>query len=402
MFDIKLLAAGLEGLIGYRQTTNPAAPQVMEALLASESGLYVNDRLPALFTSANLAAALPADYTAPPDTDYGAGLTGQLNYGLDAALSSARTWMASALLTGPRLAGRAHTVQKDLSLYEGLGSAFDGITKAGRFCGIELRPHGSAELAIEITRIGLQTMGANETGLLIYLYHESRAAPLARYEVAAPLNGWGGGFAWATLPAGTFVLRPGGDESTYPPGGAFYIGYYEDDLAGQLANRAAPIIKANCGTCDPINNARAAAWAGLFTARAVRLGNEYTADREALPLYRLSFPADTNNGLNLAVTARCDLTPLLIRNKYLLAPLYQVAAAVELLLLLMSSPTVNPSANSAQARAGLMLYGDPNTKRGGMLAERDTLAAALSLDLTGAQPPCIGPPEVVEYSSGAV
>jgi len=193
-------------------------------------------------------------------------------------------------------------------------------------------------------------------------------------------------FAWTDLTS--FILEFASSE--YDAGGSYYIGYFEDDVSGNAIIKDMDWSAAGrCATCN------------AYDARAYKLYNKYF---DVIPFY-VENPTDTNLwdiqensyeyyrntnfGLNLEISASCDITALICQQKALFDELIQMRMGIDTLTEMIYSTRNNEIAKKLRAmnsRITLDIMGD---RGGGMENQYKTLQKAVDFDFSGIDKACL-------------
>lgn len=422
MVRLQALQIALMGLVGFRPHYDPGYEQYNPELLESRSGLYVNDLQ--LITPGNLTAALPSvsvtQYppwepkaykrnalvrveqvlymakqatTALDEPGMGVGpweatdvLSARLRYVMDAAVAQLlNTMVATKKLEGGK------SVVEETRIYHGAGNINNRIIKEGRFVGFEVVVEQVRDFALRIRSIGLQSDTPNPE-LPIYIYHSSTSTPI---KVLRPPFTGSGVFSWATVADALLLLESG----VYAPGGSFYVGYYEEDVVGQIIERETAwpeyglpynqmIAGYNCSTCNTTNRMAVELWAKYvqfhpFTVAATEL-NE---GRGLWNINAARYNYNSNYGLNMDVVVECDATQFLQRNEALLADALHKIMQVKVLEIFTTTLEQNATAEQAKMAAAYNLDNREN-HTAGLSAQMSNAMKALALDMADGSSPC--------------
>lgn len=365
MFIKSTVIECLFGLAGFRQTSNPDYPQLTDSLIETQSGLFYQDEQP-LITIENIDQSLknydkyiyPAyvaltEYLKGQQVEFNGqayeSLVGTIalpNTGNQPDISPAE-WVALNLLS-EKLTGlvkssinkvlttvmnnkkiRENTkgILDDIYLFDGVGRMRDKEVKKGRFVGLSFKVKRQRDLVAIIKKIGLQFDSVNNA-FDLYLFHSSQEDPIKKftYDVTGKSS-----MNWQIQE--NFVLTYNGIE--FDAGGVFYLGYYEEDLTGQAINKtynwgASP----SCASCNR-SYGYYQQWSNYFDFIPISISSSELTDikpsdpggAKLFDIDRLAYHYDANFGINLEVTAQCDLTEFICGNKELFtdAILLQVA-----------------------------------------------------------------------------
>jgi hypothetical protein len=100
------------------------------------------------------------------------------------------------------------------------------------------------------------------------------------------------------------------------------------------------------------------------------------------------YSPDSNFGLNLKLSATCDLSDYFCRHAALFTTALQLQLAVDLLQLMANSTRNNGVTQGVQVLAQVELNNKPNGQVG-LLNQLATALAALDVDLSGISRPCL-------------
>ena len=221
------------------------------------------------------------------------------------------------------------------------------ITGSSRFCGYAITPRESKSININVKSAGLQSSG-NES-FLLYLFDPTQQTAIASDTITCT----GKTQTWTDLNWDLeFDKLDGG------AGGTYLIGYFEDDLTGQLYAQS----------CDE-GMAHAAMkvtkhYAGIASVRftSSSLNSTSLPDMERL---ESSITCQTP-GFNLRVNIKCDITDVIVDNITMFGEAVQYAIAIRYLRDAIADIGLNPIQSSAQNRESFeqsiidlegMLYG---------------------------------------------
>lgn len=377
MVDQKVIRDNFQGMVGLLQSS-AMYPDVDADLLTSNSGRYINDLHP-FFTHENFFDCIPAferydtqtsnvrafdgsqtyqkydlvrvneilyvslkdnntdttDVTASwqPTTYYSHYFRRKLN---QAYMDSVRMVINRKL----GLSSEAKTVLNKISIYEGRGTK-DFIPKNSRFVGWKVLLH-KANLTFTLNQVAVQLSEGQTLNLYIYKANQSTPYKIVPLTFNTPFS------------MQSFVI----EETAFSSGvtaSEFYIGYYEDDLVGNAIKRDIDTISMTAGCCNNASYRFFQQYNQYVNFRAFYVDDtdldmvgrtlSWTEDREMVTTM-------TNFGINMTFTVTCDLTELIIEQKYLFFEL-----VIQNLLTLLLTELVNSTRNNDTANMlrGLVL-----------------------------------------------
>lgn len=417
MFREKDLQACLYGIVGFRQNDNPEYEKLSPSLLESSSGLYIQDEHPLLCLE-NIDQALknydhwkfPA-YSAVvtyakfdrvrasddkvyesleddniannPATSPGSWeLVPLLSQKLEAVVKSSTVRLLNEVFTKKKLHGSTKSIVESAQFFAGSGNIMDKEVKLGRFVGFRISTTDERDLAAAVRRLGTQFTAVNPA-FKLYVYHTSLEDPYRVYELNLDrVNS----FKWSELKdvtRGEDLLTLTVTSDDHAPGGEFYIGYYEDDLIGQAINKSYRWdVAPSCGTCNN-DLYYYQKWSPYFNVTPIAIpASALTGIKPSDPggpkLFDVNYAQDTysrNYGLNMDISVRCDVTPILCREKQILAGPILKQVAVDLIKILAYSTRNNVIAKEVRDLALFALQRKDSPGGGGGIVE--DLAAAV-------------------------
>lgn len=371
MYNLLTLTACLAPLLAFRQAAPdaPDEPPLLPAVVAPAGQVALQDVHP-LLTLANIRAAAPQVPAAGPD------IGAQLSQYLDQMRRAAVGKVLAAFTARKKLESAGKTVLADVPLTGQSGEYRRKVIKQGRFVGLALRVAAGRDVAVRVTGLGTQFTELNPY-FRLYLYHSSDpTAPVATYDVPRTNRVY---FEWTPL---TIELHTGPTA-----GGEYWLGYFEDDLVGQAVDLQhdfgqRPGTGGCCGS-DYLLFDKYAPYVQVraFTAAA-------TPGTDELPGERVQYVTASNFGLNLQLSAACDLTDYFCRYKAQFVEVLQLQLAVDLLSSMAYSTRQNGLKAEVQKLALLELNNRPEGQPG-LLSRLATALAALDVDLSGVSAPCL-------------
>ncbi|TPG66072.1 hypothetical protein [Hymenobacter nivis] len=295
---------------------------------------------------------------------------------LDRTRTAAVAKVLAAFTSRKKLAGAGRTIMADVKLTGQSGEYRRKVIKQGRFVGLALRSAGTRDVALSITGLGTQFSDLNPS-FRLYLYHSSQPTePLATYEVPRTSRVY---FEWTplaiTLPAG-------------PTGGEYRLGYFEDDLVGQAVDLQHDFSsRPGTGGCCGSDYLLFDAYAPHVQVRAFTATAE--AGTDVLPGDgKPTYVTGSNFGLNLQLSAVCDLSDYFCRYRGLFLEALQLQLAVDLLNQMAYSTRNNGVKQDVQALALVALNNRPDAQPG-LLSQLDAALGALDVDLSGVSTTCL-------------
>ncbi len=406
MFNISTLKTALFGQIGLLTSADTCFDGLASTLTSSGTGLYYNGFHP-LVTYENLQAVAPNfdgyNVTAWADTptsyDIGefakvSGVTYESvtdsNVGNDPTTDDGTNWklpindwltqkvnasimkMLYKLQNHKKIMESTKTLLENIQLFDGAGRFQDVITPNSRFVGLELSPKRINNISLVLDYIGLQFTQA-QTNLKIYVFHSSQLAAIKTQIISTtPIKS----FAWTA--GDSIVLDYVRYSSNLDSGGTYYIGYFEDAIAGNAIKKRHQFADPPCGGCNDNDQSLYNLWNEFFDVRAIEVANGDLNGTDLWDISKIGYQEATNFGLNLSVSVKTDVTDMLVSNKSIFTNPLGYQFAYDMLQEFMNDP---------QARLNRLVDNATNKAAFGIqeLNEKDTLKKSLDDAMGGLQ-----------------
>ena len=405
MYRINDLIEAFSSLVGWRDS---------DILTRSESGLYFEEAHP-LLTKRAMKAIMPKTRIETYDSTktYGEGaLVSVADKGYKSLVSnntsplSSASWKPFDLVDGyldeltkcgikkvltrfisEKIVGlETKNIVDRRTLFDGAGRKEARIRNKGRLVGFEFTPLRDNGITTTIGKVGVQFVGNTGT-VTLYLFHSSCSDPIATKEInyTSP----NASFMWFDL---NEWVMPYVSERTNA-GGSWYVVYDESELAPYMEsiNFGRDWSREPCGTCNKGD------------VQLFRLMNKYITispfyvatknwDGKLWDIDANQYTYGENYGLNFMVTMACDVTDTLIGEKALFAHAIQLQVASDALKALAMNPEVSVNRVQFNAERNDILFEVSGNGQGvkGLQGELDLAFKALSIDLKGLDPICLG------------
>ena len=429
MFNPPLIQATFQGLVGMLQPNDPNVPQIPtgSALLQTDTGLYMQNIHP-LVTIDNLYFAAPdftiykwsswvsgqayvatniinftdgnlykcilgvTSATTPPnDATHWVIYTPFLNW-LTQLYKQASTNYIGEIVKRKKLLKMGKALLEKQELYRGYGNQNSLIVGLGRAVGFELKPAAVDGLLMQINQIGVQ-LSAAQSELNMYLYHTSQAAPLNIFHVNGIAKQT---FDWQPLTDCILGFKTNNTDTS----GVYYLVYYEADLTGQAVGKTWDFTTAPCPGCDNVNAAAYNKWSKYTRIRTIEVAPQHLDPARNIFDYNyISYNNNTNYGLNLSISVRCDLTQRIIDTRLLFGDGFAKQLAYEALKVIAYSSRVNPYNDKVNKMAMADL--DPKVSGSFILDWNDAIDAT-NMDLTGFSKSCMPEDDTATIKWGSV
>lgn len=416
MYNVPALIAGFEGFVGILQSNLPQIPQIGEPLILSDSGVYLQDKHP-LVSLENIWYAAPdfswtnwlgwvsmgvysigaqVGYSGkiyiatsavtgviPPDADTGNwAIYNPFQVWLQQKYNQAVKNLFAEVVKIKKLHHMAKSLLERQQLYRGGGSLNQVIISTHTFVGFEILVQQAEGLMVILDQAGIQTTETQST-LTFYLYHSTVDAALETSDTAITQVNT---FNWVDLTNGTaanMIMMYLAQNTA----GVYYFGYYQDDLTGQAISKQWNCSQQPCVGCTGVDVTMYNKWSRYVTMRNIQVpSSAFGEDRTLFDTSKIIYNTNTNWGLNLSITVRCDLTDFILYSKPLYADTFAMQLAREMLSAIASNSRINPTNNQIQtdARADLDIKFP-----GSWIRQYYDSIESLNLDMSGFSKACM-------------
>lgn len=435
MIRINDLTEQLLHLVGWQQSYDTSEVQISDNLTQSESGMYFQQTHP-LLTLSNLLSIAPdfkntnwqqhdstvtyklGEVVKIEDTLYKA--IQKVPKGIE--ITDTKYWVETNAFSewledktkasiiklinkfiNMKLADRASkSLIENKTLFDGTGRLTNLAVNRNRFVGFEIDTIRSKGVTVKINKIGLQFTKPGH--YKIYIMHSSNDAPIYILEFDKVRNN---AIEWFTPTEE--VLLP--YEGVYTDaGGSWYIGYFQTDLPedSQAINRDRDWSTGPCKACSRLEFLAWQAWSKYIEVHpfylseqdieAVRFNDDFNNDFMKQPIHmwdpeRMEYTYDANYGINLEVSAYCDLTDFIISQRALFQDVIAKQVAIDFLREFAYNPNVRTNRRSINASRTDILYeldGDSSSmKHSGLSYEQDLALKALNFSTQGLDRVCL-------------
>lgn len=421
MYSVSRLRTAFASFVSIEQANIPGIPTLVAPLTESSSGISVQSKHP-LVTLENIYYAAPdfnpnnwnawvslQAYLSGATVNYAGAIYKALNNVSSATNPATDTtnWVLynpfqvwnqkiynqavsnlfAEVVKRKKLGGLAKAIKEKMVLFNGGGSKNNLIVNDGSGVGFEITPQSAEGLLTIINAIGIQSSVAQtgDDGIRYYLYHSERNSAIAswRKDITNAYT-----FNWSDLTNGEATPSYNAimqylNENTI---GKYFIMYYQDDLVGSALSKAFDCSNAPCYGCDGTNTALYNLWSEWVTMRSIKVpATSLKEDRTLFDVDNITYGIPTNWGLNMQITARCDLTNLIIYSMPLYADVFAMQLAKEYLCVIAMSSNINPTNNQIQVQARAQL---DEKFPGSWIRQYNDSIEALNIDLSGFSKSC--------------
>ena len=267
-------------------------------------------------------------------------------------------------------------------LFDGTGRLTNKIENRNRLVGFEIDTVRSKGVTVKIDKIGLQM---TEPGsYTIYIFHSSNPEPiytLTFEKTKANSLEW--------FKPKDDILLPYESANT-DAGGSWYLVYKQSELPenAQAIYKDRDWSTGPCKACSRSEFLAYQAW-----SRYIEVHPFYISEDEEFDPEIMNFTYDKNYGINLEVSAYCDLTDFIIKQRAMFQDVLSKQVAIDFLREFAYNPNVRTnrhSINASKLDILVELDGDSNSMRqSGLSYELDIALKALSISTQGLDRVCL-------------
>ena len=267
-------------------------------------------------------------------------------------------------------------------LFDGTGRLTNKIENRNKLVGFEIDTVRSKGVTVKIDKIGLQM---TEPGsYTLYIFHSSNPEPiytLTFEKTKANSLEW--------FKPKDDILLPYESTNT-DAGGSWYLVYKQSELPenAQAIYKDRDWSTGPCKACSRSEFLAYQAW-----SRYIEVHPFYISEDEEFDPEIMNFTYDKNYGINLEVSAYCDLTDFIIKQRAMFQDVLSKQVAIDFLREFAYNPNVRTSRHSINAsKLDILteLDGDANSMRqSGLSYELDIALKALSISTQGLDRVCL-------------
>jgi hypothetical protein len=259
----------------------------------------------------------------------------------------------------------------------------DKIVNENRFVGFQIEVATMTGLQMAINEIGLQFTG-DASELEIYLFHSSQSEPIDTFTLST-----GNASSWEWNETN---IKLNAIERLGIAGGAFYIGYYQEDLSVQAINYSD--FDWNVGECSTCGNpGLREKWNAVrkhYRVYPLYLAQGNYVKGEMFDIEDVFYTANYSWGMNFKFSVGCDLTDFFIQNKFLLKTLVQLKVAISILSDMKFSMRTNHVEESLKMLIIQDLDGDRELKEPTLPQKYRGELKRLEMNTSGINDACLG------------
>lgn len=267
-------------------------------------------------------------------------------------------------------------------LFDGTGRLTNKIENRNRLVGFEIDTVRSKGVTVKIDKIGLQM---TEPGsYTLYIFHSSNPEPiytLTFEKTKANSLEW--------FKPKDDILLPY-ESANIDAGGSWYLVYKQSELPenAQAIYKDRDWSTGPCKACSRSEFLAYQAW-----SRYIEVHPFYISEDEEFDPEIMNFTYDKNYGINLEVSAYCDLTDFIIKQRAMFQDVLSKQVAIDFLREFAYNPNVRTnrhSINASKLDILVELDGDSNSMRqSGLSYELDIALKALSISTQGLDRVCL-------------
>ena len=267
-------------------------------------------------------------------------------------------------------------------LFDGTGRLTNKIENRNRLVGFEIDTVRSKGVTVKIDKIGLQM--TKPGSYTLYIFHSSNPEPiytLTFEKTRANSLEW--------FKPKEDILLPYESANT-DAGGSWYLVYKQSELPenAQAIYKDRDWSTGPCKACSRSEFLAYQAW-----SRYIEVHPFYLSEDEEFDPETMNFTYDKNYGVNLEVSAYCDLTDFIIKQRAMFQDVLSKQVAIDFLREFAYNPNVRTNRHSINAsKLDILteLDGDANSMRqSGLSYELDIALKALSVSTQGLDRVCL-------------
>lgn len=267
-------------------------------------------------------------------------------------------------------------------LFDGTGRLTNKIENRDRLVGFEIDTVRSKGVTVKIDKIGLQM--TKPGSYTLYIFHSSNPEPiytLTFEKTKANSLEW--------FKPKDDILLPYESANT-DAGGSWYLVYKQSELPenAQAIYKDRDWSTGPCKACSRSEFLAYQAW-----SRYIEVHPFYISEDEEFNPDTMNFTYDKNYGINLEVSAYCDLTDFIIKQRAMFQDVLSKQVAIDFLREFAYNPNVRTnrhSINASKLDILVELDGDSNSMRqSGLSYELDIALKALSISTQGLDRVCL-------------
>lgn len=267
-------------------------------------------------------------------------------------------------------------------LFDGTGRLTNKIENRNRLVGFEIDTVRSKGVTVKIDKIGLQM--TKPGSYTLYIFHSSNPEPIytLTFEKTKANN-----LEW--FKPKKDILLPYESANT-DAGGSWYLVYKQSELPenAQAIYKDRDWSTGPCKACSRSEFLAYQAW-----SRYIEIHPFYISENEEFDPEIMNFTYDKNYGINLEVSAYCDLTDFIIKQRAMFQDVLSKQVAIDFLREFAYNPNVRTNRHSINAsKLDILteLDGDSNSMRqSGLSYELDIALKALSISTQGLDRVCL-------------
>lgn len=267
-------------------------------------------------------------------------------------------------------------------LFDGTGRLTNKIENRNKLVGFEIDTVRSKGVTVKIDKIGLQM---TEPGsYTLYIFHSSNPEPIytLTFEKTKANS-----LEWFKPKDDIFLPY---ESANTDAGGSWYLVYKQSELPenAQAIYKDRDWSTGPCKACSRSEFLAYQAW-----SRYIEVHPFYISEDEEFNPETMNFTYDKNYGINLEVSAYCDLTDFIIKQRAMFQDVLSKQVAIDFLREFAYNPNVRTnrhSINASKLDILVELDGDSNSMRqSGLSYELDIALKALSISTQGLDRVCL-------------
>ncbi len=297
-------------------------------------------------------------------------------------VSSACNKMLKKVFEFKQLNQTVKTILEDFYLFNGRADISNMNANLNRLVGLRINVRDPKDIALLIKQVSLQLVG-DEAQFNIYLFHSSNKNSIHTIEVNYQENGTVKWFDTNKLLS--YV------STNIDSGGCWYLVYSEADINGSQSLKKDKdfVTPPDCSSCDFTYYTNYVKRSQFVDIQPFYVDEGKYNSGELWDIENEVYVNNNNFGLNFSMTAQCDLSNFICRNKNVFAEALAYQVAIDILGEFCNTTRSNQLADKVRSDAYFALKGDKNTMDSGLIKEYEKKIKSVSFNISDLNKNCL-------------
>lgn len=308
-----------------------------------------------------------------------------INEQLTRIINSSANKMLKSLFDKKQINQTVKSLLDDFYLFDGRADNINLNANLNRLVGFRITLKEQSDINVIIQKIAAQFVGTAAT-IPIKLYHSSVFnEPVAEVSLSFSNNG---NVQWFDIED----LRLDYVADNTDSGGVWYLVYNEASIPGLQSTKKEDRDFVNgppCGSCLQTYQNMYVKRSKYVDIQPFYVNDGNFTDGQLWDESKEIYVEDNNFGLNLSMSAECDLSDFICRNKHQFANALAYQVACDLLQEFSHSMRNNYLEEKVKHDAYFALHGDKNSNNYGLKAELEKTIKAVSFNISGINEICL-------------